>query len=205
MKKSFTLFILLFAKLFFAQETPKFPLPAGIYETFQDFRTKSPTETVGIMVTEPKNNVSTGFKIQTDKGKKVKKAFAVSNGEDIFIRAKKMKAHFALDNRGNPEDKGRDYSLAYLENYRYLYFENYFYSTGTALLGAGMMHLRGVVFDENIGKFIVFKYGSDVEEFLRLRQPELTTKYDLTEKKINIETVRAVMLELLGYDQAAFD
>ncbi|MGS2765144.1 hypothetical protein [Sinomicrobium sp. M5D2P9] len=198
MKKITLLFLLLFALEGFAQDnalvtTPPFPYPAGFYESYEDFQQRTPAKPVTFEASQLKNTLSTGFQLIESNGKRIKKAFAVSDGEKLYVRVSHMKKHFADKNKGNPIDVRRDYSPAYLVNDRYAYFENYFYSTGTAILGAGAMHLRGVLYKKSTGDFTVFKYGDDVKLFLESNYPEMVGDFDLSEKKINVTIVRSIM------------
>lgn len=195
MRKLLILVILISTGLLFGQRKSSFFLQAGLYESFEDFKLKTSIGSIDFNESQLKNTLSTGYQLKYINGKRIKKAFAVSNGEKIFVRVNQMKKHFLEKNRGNPIDGNRDYSLAYLQNEKYLYFENFFYSTGTAILGAGAIHLRGIIYDSTKEKFIVFKYGNDIEEFLKTERPELIEKYDLSMKKIEIDIVRSIMLD----------
>lgn len=180
-----------------------FFIPPGIYESFEDFKSKKPSSSNNnFTYSQLEKIITTGYQLRSENGKRIKRKFALSNGDKIFVRVSKMKKHFLENNRGNPIDVNRDYSLAYLQNEQFLYFENFFFSTGTALLGVGKMHLRGIIYDSTKEKFIVFKYESDVKRFLEETKPQLLEKYDLNNgKKIDIKTVRLVMLDLFEQQQ----
>ena len=195
MKKKLNILFCLLSLIGFSQENEKKFLKVGIYETFADFSAKLPNREIDFTKSQLKNNFSPAFQLRFKNGKRIKKAFCVSDGENVYVKERQIKKLFKEKNRGNPIGDRRDYLLAYLQNDNFLYFENYFYSTGTALLGVGKMHLRGIIYDSSIKKFIVFKYGTDIKEFLSRVKPSLTKKHELTKEKVDIKFVRNIMLD----------
>ena len=196
MKNLLNFLFCFFSLIGYCQEKEMSFLKSGIYKTFSDFKSKIPNSEVEFTKSQLKNNLSPAFQLRFENGKRIKKIFCVSNGKELFVLGKGIKKNLKEKNRGKMVIDPNEYLLAHLENNKFLYFEEYFMSIGSAFLPLGKMHLRGIIYDSTIGKFIIFKYGTDVEEFLDRNKLYLSKKYNLTKEKIDLEIVRKIMLEI---------
>ncbi|WP_299056912.1 hypothetical protein [uncultured Polaribacter sp.] len=182
----------------YSQENESLFLKNGIYKTFFDFKSKIANSEIEFSKSQLKNNLSPAFQLRYKNGKRVKNIFCVSNGKELFVRGKGIKKNFKEKKRGKIVIDPNDYLLAYLQNNKFLYFEHFFMSTGSAFLPIGKMYMRGIIYDSTIEKFIIFKYGTDVKEFLNRNKISLLKKYNLTKEKIALEIVREIMLEIFN-------
>lgn len=169
------------------KELKDFPYPKGLYKSFNDFKLKTPSKDISFTASQLDTIASTGFQLIDNEGKIIKKAFAISDGEKIFVRVKSMNKYFhrpdkdkRIDDR--PKDIKMDYSLAYFTSENYLYFENYFYNKQMMDLIGGMTYLKGIIYLQSSEKFLVFKYNQDFKNYLSLKSKELTDNYSINFK-----------------------
>ena len=196
MKNILSILFCILSLIGYSQENEKLFLKNGIYKTFSDFKSKTANSEIEFKKSQLKNNLSPAFQLRYKSGKRIKNIFCVSNGKELFVRGKGIKKNFKEKNRGKIVVDPNDYLLAYLQNSKFLYFEHFFMSTGSAFLPVGKMYMRGIIYDSTIEKFIIFKYGTDIKEFLDRNKISLFKKYNLTKEKIDLEIVRKIMLEI---------
>ena len=132
MKKILTLLSLATCALGFSQNFNPAQYPAGVYETYEDFRTKTPSANPNLSAAITDDQIAFRFNNLDDKGKKFKKAFAVSDGKDVYIHVVNLIKKF------NSEDKGQGYDggIYYLKAENkggYLFVRDYFTSNSAAM------------------------------------------------------------------------
>jgi hypothetical protein len=201
MKNILSILFCLLSLIVYSQEKEKLFLKNGIYKTFSDFKSKVANSEIEFTKSQLKNNLSPSFQLRYKNGKRIKKIFCVSNGKELFVRGKGIKKNFKEKKRGKIVIDPNDYLLAYLQNNKFLYFEHFFMSTGSAFLPISKMHMRGIIYDSTIEKFIILKYGTDVKEFLKRNKPSLSEKFNLSKDKIQLEIVRQIMLDFFRTDE----
>ena len=162
------LFILLSINAFLVQGQKEIKdYPAGVYNTFEDFRKKEPSSTEQFSAKENRNIINNTFRLKDSKGKKIKDAFAVSNGEKLYIRTNSMEELFTNSKFDKPNTVDKDYSLANLINDKYIYFENYFQSKGVSNWGIGKVYLSGIIYNIEKETFTALNSIDHLNSFLK--------------------------------------
>lgn len=187
--------LLLFKFSVFCQQTNF--LPAGRYETILDFVNRKP---VVNNLFEAKEFANTHVcKIKNDQGKLEKKAFAVSDGKDFYISAVGMNENLINEDWVILSGRNWAYSKAIYSNESLMYFENDDVTKSFAVIGIGIVRLRGIVYQKSTSKFRVLKTNEDVTNFLKQEKPELLGKYNLIENKVvDIDLVRKIMIDVFS-------
>lgn len=198
MQKSFCLIIVLllfFSFKVFCQQTNF--LPAGRYETILDFVKRRP---IVNNLFEAKKFANTHIcKITNDQGKLERKAFAVSNGKDFYISAVGMNENLINEDWVILNGRNWAYSKAIHCNESLMYFENDDVTKSYAVIGIGIVRLRGIVYQKSISKFRVLIKNEDIVAFLKQEKPELLQKYNLIENKVvDIDLVRKIMIDVFS-------
>ena len=203
MKKILTLLSLATCALGFSQNFNPAQYPAGVYETYEDFRTKTPSANPNLSAAITDDQIAFRFNNLDDKGKKFKKAFAVSDGKDVYIHVVNLIKKF------NSEDKGQGYDggIYYLKAENkggYLFVRDYFTSNSAAMWGgliaaAAARRTKGVIYDEEKESFNLFKNIEEFKTFMEVNHPNI--KLDLEkgkgDLKIDEGEIEAKNLELI--------
>lgn len=124
MKSILTLLLLLQLCLVTAQNG-ELIYPRGIYNTHRDFAERTPSTESSISATQGRNVVITTYRIKDGDGNKIKGAFAVCDGQNLYVRANKD----------------------------YLYFEVFFQNKSARTWGIGKVYLTGILYAHSTGKF----------------------------------------------------
>ncbi len=158
--------------------------PKGIYNTLADFKNKTPNSTENFALEDGKSSIA--YRFVNDSKKKIKDAFAISDGENLFINIKSIIPNFDESGNGQSYDGGNYYLKVYFTS-KYLFMSDYFASTAASMLGGltgGMASRRekGIIFVEKNDKFHLFKNYKEFENFINQNYPE---KSDLLIKYSN--------------------
>ena len=170
--------------------------PTGVYNTFEDFRNKKPSSIENFTVKENKNIINNTFQIKNEQGKKFKEAFALSDGEKLYIHSFSMRDRFSNIEFDRPNTIKKDYSLAELINDKYIYFENYFQSKGVSNWGIGKVYLSGIIYDIEEGTFTALNSFDDLNSFLKRENLKPIKKTDLQNDKLEITDTRKIMVQI---------
>lgn len=185
MKKLLLLAIFCSSAFAFAQHFNSANYPKGVYETYEDFRMKTPSQNPNLST--PYNTDSTAYRFNNmdDKGKKFKKAFAISDGKDVYIQIVNLIKKF------NSEDKGQSYDggIYYLKAQNkggYLFVKDYFVSNSASMWGgliatAASRRTKAVIYEEEKESFNLFKNLKDFQSFMEVNYPAVVL--DLEKKK----------------------
>jgi len=140
--------------------------PEGIYTTFEGFINKKPNVENSISAKQGKNIILTTFRIKDGDGNKIKNAFAVSDGQNLYVRTNAMLKHLTNFEFNKPNATNKDYSLAHLVNNNYSYFEVFFQDKSTRTWGIGKVYLTGIIYDNSTQMFTFLDTIKDVEAVL---------------------------------------
>lgn len=203
MKKILTLLSLATCALGFSQNFNPAQYPAGVYETYEDFRTKTPSANPNLSAAITDDQIAFRFNNLDDKGKKFKKAFAVSDGKDVYIHVVNLIKKF------NSEDKGQGYDggIYYLKAENkggYLFVRDYFTSNSAAMWGgliaaAAARRTKGVIYDEEKESFNLFKNIEEFKTFMEVNHPniQLDLEKGKGDLKLDEGEIEAKNLELI--------
>lgn len=134
MKKLFALVLGISSTIVSAQHFNAADYPKGVYETFEDFRSKTPSKKMNLSQAYTTDQVAYRFNDMDDKAKKFKKAFAISDGKDLYIHVVNLLKKFNSEDKGQSYDGGIYYLKA--ENQGgYLFVRDYFVSNSARYVG----------------------------------------------------------------------
>ncbi len=177
-----------------------FIYPKGIYNTFEDFKNKTPNAFDELTVKIGNDTIAHRFYYVKD-GEKLNKVFAVSDGENLFIDIKAMVKMFNKDDKSQLKDDGKYFLKA--KNYgEYIYFEDYFTSKSAAMLGglvgaSAARRIKGIIYDYKTLEFNLFKNTADFRSFLAINHPEYLDGVPIeTSKGEEIAIVRKIIAEI---------
>ena len=203
MKKLITLLSLAAFALGFSQNFSPDQYPKGVYETYEDFRAKTPTSTPNLSNAMTDDQIAYRFNNLDDKGKKLKKVFAVSDGTGLYIHVVNLIKKF------NSEDKGQGYDggIYYLKAENkggYLFVRDYFTSNSAAMWGgliaaAAARRTKGVIYDEEKESFNLFKNMEEFKTFMEVNHPNVTLDLEKGkgDTKLDEGEIEAKNLELI--------
>ncbi len=189
--------------------TAQIVYPKGIYTFYEDFARRQPSDTTTAFDLKPsanQYNVVRVYKAGTTK--RLKRNFAVSDGKHLYVRIKKVRQKFPSDDRGQMKDDGNYCIKAEQLGPNYIYFEDYFASgasiiLGGAIAGSASRRLKGVVFDLKRFQFNLFKNAKDFKSFITAHHPEKLPQITAQEQQDgrvksieNIELIRTIITEL---------
>ncbi|OWK73188.1 hypothetical protein CBW16_10565 [Flavobacteriaceae bacterium JJC] len=177
MKKIITLLSLAAFAVGFSQNFTPNQYPKGVYETYEDFRTKTPTSNPSLSAAMTEDQIAYRFNNLDDKGKKLKKAFAISDGENVYLHVVNLIKKF------NSEDKGQGYDggIYYLKAENkggYLFVRDYFTSNSAAMWGgiiaaAAARRTKGVIYEEEKESFNLFRNMEEFKTFMQVNHPSV--------------------------------
>lgn len=162
MKKVLTCLLIINLGLIYGQNSRTI-YPEGVYNSLEDFINKKPKTKNPISAKQGKNIIITTYRIKDGDGNKIKNAFAVSDGQHVYVRTNAMLQHLTNSAFDKPNAADRDYSLAHLVNNDYLYFEVFFQSKSVRTWGIGKVYLSGIIYDNSTGKFTILETTRDLE------------------------------------------
>lgn len=201
MKKIFIVLSLTLGAFAFSQNFNVTDYPKGVYETYEDFRAKKPSATPNLSEPYTDDNTAYRFNDLDDKGKKFKKAFAVSDGKDMYFHVVNVMKKF------NSEDKGQAYDggIYYLKAEKhggYLFLRDYFVSNSAAMWGgliatAAARRAKGVIYEEEKESFNLFKNVEDFSKFMQVNHPsvQLDLEKGKGDSKLDDATIAAINLD----------
>lgn len=178
MKKLFTVLSLALFSFAYSQNFDVTSYPKGVYETYEDFRAKTPSATPNLSDAYSDDQLAWRFNDLGDKGKKFKKAFAISDGKNLYIHVVNLMKKFNSEDRGQSYDGGIYYLKA--ENQGgYLFVRDYFVSNGAAMWGgliatAAARRAKGVIYEEEKESFNLFKNVEDFKKFMEVNYPKVS-------------------------------
>lgn len=171
----------------------------GIYKTFSDFKNSVPNKSVDFTTHQLKNNLSIGIQLRDENNKRIKKAFAVSNGEIVFVKVKEVQKLVRKTQKvGTPLDSGWDFMPSLLMSKDILYFENYYIGLGAQLFG-GKSYLTGIIYNTKSGIFTVLNSNEKINEFISDFNLDSENKYDFSGKTVNLNKVRELVNEIVTH------
>lgn len=178
MKKFITALCLSAFGVAYAQNFNSADYPKGVYETYEDFRAKTPSSTPRLSLAMTDDNIAYRFLNLDDKEKKLKKPFAVSDGKDLYIHVVNLMKKF------NSEDKGQSYDggIYYLKAENkggYLFVRDFFVSNSAAMWGgliatAAARRTKGVIYEEDKESFNLFKNLEEFKTFMQVNHPQVS-------------------------------
>ena len=197
MKKTLiTLLLISFTNFFNAQNFNVSDYPKGVYLTFEEFRSKTPSTQKNLSAPYTEDQIAFRFNDMDNKGKKFKKAFAISDGKDLYIHIYELSKAFSAEDKGQSWDGGIYYLKA--ENKGgYLYVKDYFTSNSAAMWGgliasAAARRTKGVIYEENKESFNLFKNLDEFKTFMQVNYPNIVLnleKKDSNGDKIEESTI----------------
>lgn len=203
MTKLLTFLSLTAFALGFSQNFNPAQYPKGVYETYEDFRTKTPNASPNLSAAMTDDQIAFRFNNLDDKGKKLKKAFAVSDGQNVYIHVVNLIKKF------NSEDKGQGYDggIYYLKAENkggYLFVRDYFTSNSAAMWGgiiaaAAARRTKGVIYDEEKESFNLFKNIEEFKTFMQVNHPNIVLDLEKGkgDAKLDEGEIEAKNLELI--------
>lgn len=192
------LFFISFCLIGFSQNDSTTYYKKGVYNSFADFKNKIPNKSIEFTTYQPKNSLSAGFQLRNKKNKRIKKAFAVSDGKTTFVKVKEMhKIVRKIQRVGAPLDSGWDFIPSLLESKEIIYFENYFVSLGTQIFG-GKSYLTGIIYNVKKESFMVLNSNEKVYQFINEFSSDLKSKYDFSTKRVDLIKVRALVYDIIN-------
>tara|TARA_Y100000385_G_scaffold289512_1_gene359216 strand:+ start:692 stop:1336 length:645 start_codon:yes stop_codon:yes gene_type:complete len=183
--------------------------PKGIYVSYEDFARRQPSDTTTKFTFKPsskQDNVVRVYKAGTTK--RLKRNFAISDGENLYIRIKKVRKKFPSSDRGQMKDDGNFCIKVEQLGPNYLYFEDYFASSasvifGGMIAGSASRRLKGVIYKLKTLEFDLFRNAKDFKKFVKKYHPEKLELINAQEEKDgrikskeNISLVRKIITEL---------
>ncbi len=173
---SFLLGILSITTAYTQSSTPRL-YQKGIYKAFEDFKKAIPTDTITQFIIK-RSRDSIKFKFYDAKTEdRLKKEFAYSDGTNLYVSLKKMIKEFPREDRSQLKDDGNFCVKALKIGSKYIYFENYFTSKesviiGGIIAGSAARRIKGIVYDVEKETFNLFKNALDFENFVKENHPE---------------------------------
>jgi len=195
MRKILTCLFLISLCFIYGQNTEVI-YPKGIYTTFGDFINKKPSIENSISAKKGKNIILTTFRIKDSAGNKIKDAFAVSDGQNLYVRTNAMLEHLTNLKFNKPNATNKDYSVAHLDNSDYLYFEVFFQNKSLRTWGIGQVYLAGIIYDNSTRKFTFLDTIQDLE--IALGEHKIEESYEESHRinGQNIDVARKAVLRL---------
>ena len=170
--------------------------PQGIYNTFEDFVNGKPSIENSISAKQGKNIIITTFRIKDSDGNKIKDAFAVSDGQNLYVRTNAMLEHLTNSEFNKPNATDKDYSVAALANSNYLYFEVFFQNKSVRTWGIGKVYLAGIIYDKSIHKFTFLDTTKDLGIVLGESKIQNENEQEYRVNGENIEVARKAISRL---------
>lgn len=190
--------------------------PSGIYETYEDFIIKTPSDTIPL-----RRMKDVGFEYEyvfsdqvedrvfffiVKNNSKLKNAFAVSYEGELYIKQEYF-SKYAKD--GNKNEGGENPNMFHrvIKDGKFFYFEGEFannwakgfaYGSGGAVggvIGSSLNKLKGVIFDVDYREFDFIKNCKDFNLFLE--ENDLDKKIECDGRNIDIQKVREVIDEII--------
>ena len=183
--------------------------PKGIYATYEDFARRQPSDTTTEFTFKSsanQDNVVRVFKKGTKK--RLKRNFAISDGQNLYVRIKQVRKKFPGKDRGQMKDDGNYCIKVEQLGPNYIYFEDYFASSaslilGGAIAGSASRRLKGVIYDLKSLKFDLFRNAKDFKQFIKKKHPKQLALIEAQEQKDgrkksqeNIDLVRKIITTL---------
>lgn len=207
---SLNLLLILFTTTFFSQEKT-ISFPKGIYKSFEDFKVMKPSDSITQFSIRVGNDTISNRFYNTKTFKRMRKEFAFSDGDFLYVNVKGIMKNFLKEDKGQLKDDGNYHLKAILIGQKYIYFEDYFTSTEAAIFGgligaSAARRLKGVLYNYETNKFNLFKNAEDFENFVTTYHPQYLSllesteiKYKSTKRKKrveDIEIIRKVILDV---------
>ena len=196
MRIAISVFLLCYLLPTYGQEASSF-YPAGVYNSFPAFIKKESSYNEIVSLEGSRNPIINTFRVKDSRGKRIQGAFAVSDGKDIYIRTNAMIEYFTNQEFDKPNTTNKDYSKAYLQNDKYLYFECFFQSKGVSTWGVGTVYLSGIICDLAGANFTVIRTEDDINTFLEsIKVTPKATELNSKSDRLNIEKTRDLIMPL---------
>ena len=204
-----------------------FEFPEGLYQKFEDFLEGKPTKKEALSMKVKDGNPAHRF-YYADTKKKVRRVFAISYKGNLYVSIQSMVKKIDSKSKGQLLNNSINY-LKTSELGGYLFFENHFIpfaALGTSVIGilisgriigggiiggaiAGALiftivalltrRKKGIIFDPQIKKFVIFKNFKFFKKFINERHPSYSSlvkslSQDKTfSKRKEIERVKGVL------------
>lgn len=177
MKKLFTAFCACVFGVAFGQHFSSAEYPKGVYETYEDFRAKKPSSNPNLSEAYSDDKIAYRFNNLDDKGKRLKKVFAISDGKELYIQVVNLIKKFNSEDKGQAYDGGI-YFLKAENKGGYLFVRDYFVSNSAAMWGgliatAAARRTKGVIYEEEKESFNLFKNLDEFKTFMEVNYPQV--------------------------------
>lgn len=174
--------------------------PKGIYNSYEAFKAQQPTDTLTPFVAKTRPGSNAYRFVISNTQTRLKRNFAISDGEHLFIRIKEARKRFSGKDKKQIKDDGNFCVKVIQMGPRYLYFEDYFTSSGAlflggAIAGASSRRLKGIVYDLQTHEFDLFKNAKDFAAFIKTKHPEYRSKLPKPKPKKNGKKGRTKTIE----------
>lgn len=185
MKKIFTFLAFSTIGLANSQNFKATDYPKGVYETFEDFRSKTPSLQVKLSEAYSDDGIAYRFNNFDDRGKRFKKAFAISDGKNLYIQVVNLIKKFSSEDKGQSYDGGIYFLKA--ENHGgYLMLKDYFISNSASMWGgliatAAARRPKAVIYEEEKENFNLFKNLEEFKTFMQVNYPNITGEFEKIE------------------------
>ncbi len=168
--------------------------PKGRYEEMQDLKIKKPNSDISFNKSQVEHILSSNYQLKSLEGKRIKKPFAVSNGNELFVNVKKLEKFLKEKQKISLSNGNNDFIRAYYINENFAYFE-------TEIISNYVLFVKfirvGIIYNSPNNNFIAFDQEYKIEKFLDENFKNL--KYEptyKTEKIPNLRDVRKLMLKV---------
>lgn len=186
-KLSLIIILLAFANSFSAQNFKSSDYPKGVYLTFEEFRSKTPSTQMNLSEPYSEDQIAFRFNDMDNKGKRFKKAFAISDGKNLYIQVVNLMKSFNSEDKGQSYDGGI-YFLKAENKGGYLLVKDYFISNSAAMWGgliasAAARRTKAVIYEENRESFNLFKNLDEFKTFMQVNYPKILLDLNKKDEK----------------------
>jgi len=194
--------VFLIQSVYSQNSTLKFP--KGIYQSFDHFKEKIPSDTISNFRIKIGNDTISHRFYNTKTDKRLKKHFAFSDGSNLYVNVKGMMKNFEREDKSQLKDDGNYHLKAKLIGHKYIYFEDYFTSSGAAFWGGVIAasiarRIKGVLYNYETNTFNLFKNAADFEKFVSENHPQYlellestVIKYKTAKRKKSVEDIEII-------------
>lgn len=161
-----------------AQDREIVNYPKGIYDTFETYKNQIPSDTTTAFNFKVASDTIKYRFFNTDTEKRIRKAFAISDGEHLYVNSKHLYKHLNKTDYGKQmRDDGKFYLKAKHIGKHYHYYENYYTGSGAAIWGgaiavAASRRIKGMVYDVVLEEFNIFRNAKDFNRFVAKNHKE---------------------------------
>lgn len=168
--------------------------PKGRYEKIQDFKMKKTSSDISFNKSQLKHILSSNYQLRNIEGKRIKKPFAVSNGNELFVNVKKLEKKLKEKTKISLSNTNNDFIRAYYVNENFAYFETEIISNYVLV---AKFRRVGIMYNSSKNNFIVFDQREKIENFLEENFSDLKDEpIYITKKTPDLRDIRKLMLKV---------